>query len=238
MVTNGQLDSPQTLLIDLDDTLCENNVYFERSIADFIAFLNHREMTIPEVRAVLNQVERESILSHGYGLHSFAHSLVTTFERLSVEPITEPLHQKIWSFAHRIAEQPMEIISGVPETLAYLHDRHHLIIVTKGNITEQSGKIERSGLREYFAAVEIVAEKNPPTYQGLVEKYGLAPESTWMVGNSPRSDINPAITAGLNAVFVPHDLTWVLEHEELVEAVPAGRQLLKVEKFVDLQSHF
>jgi hypothetical protein len=33
----------QTLLIDADDTLWENNIYFERAIADFISFLNHRE---------------------------------------------------------------------------------------------------------------------------------------------------------------------------------------------------
>src|SRR3954468_20535045 len=131
----------QTLLIDLDDTLCENNIYFERAIADFISFLNHQHHSRDEVRLVLNQVERESILTHGYGLHSFAHSLVDCFERLSVEPITAELHQQIWRFAHEIAEHPMELIEGVPETLAELAQRNHLIIMTKGNVTEQSGKI-------------------------------------------------------------------------------------------------
>lgn len=228
----------QTLLIDLDDTLCENNIYFERAIADFIEFLNHREMSIPEVRAVLNQVERDSILKHGYGLHSFAHSLVDTFEQLSVEPVTPELHQRIWGFAHRIAEQPMEIIAGVPETLAYLQPRHHLLVVTKGSVTEQQGKIERSGLKDFFFAVEIVAEKNTATYGQLVERYGLARESTWMVGNSPRSDINPALAAGLHAVFVPHDQTWVLEHEELAPVPSPDQRLLHVARFTDLQRHF
>src|ERR1043166_7391144 len=83
---------PQSLLIDLDDTLCENNIYFERAIAQFISFLNHREMSVDQVREVINQTERESIVTHGYGLHSFAHSLVKAFERLSVEPITPALH--------------------------------------------------------------------------------------------------------------------------------------------------
>src|SRR5712671_5152120 len=89
----------QTLLIDFDDTLCENNIYFERAISDFITFLDHREHSRDQVRAVLNQAERDSIVTHGYGLHSFAHSLVTTFERLSVEPITPELHKTISSFA-------------------------------------------------------------------------------------------------------------------------------------------
>jgi putative hydrolase of the HAD superfamily len=238
MSLNGKLDS-QTLLIDLDDTLCENNIYFERAIADFISFLNHQTMTVPEVRAVLNQVEHESILKHGYGLHSFAHSLVACFERLSVEPITPALHQKIWAFSHQIAEHPMEIIPGVPETLSYLAERrHHLIVMTKGALTEQTGKIERSGLREYFAAVEVVAEKNPPTYREIIEKYGLAPESTWMVGNSPKSDINPALAAGLHAVFVPHDQTWVLEHEELAPVPSPQQRFLRLDRFAELRNHF
>ena len=78
----------QTLLIDADDTLWENNIYFERAIGNFISFLNHREYSPDQVREVLNQVERESIITHGYGLHSFAHSLVQTFERLATEPVS------------------------------------------------------------------------------------------------------------------------------------------------------
>jgi len=153
----------QNLLIDADDTLWENNVYFERAIANFISFLNHHEFSPAQVRQVLNDVERECIVKHGYGMHSFAHALVDTFERLSVEPITPALHQTISGFAHALAEHPVEIISGVNETLAYLSPRHHLILMTKGNITEQSGKIERSGLKHLFNAIEIVAEKESPT---------------------------------------------------------------------------
>jgi putative hydrolase of the HAD superfamily len=227
----------QTLLIDADDTLWENNIYFERAIARFISFLNHQEYTPQQVREVLNSVERESIVKHGYGLHSFAHSLVETFEKLSLEPITPELHERIHSFAHEIADHPVEILPGVPETLEYLGERHHTILMTKGNPAEQAGKVERSGLKEYFAAVEIVAEKNESTYRDAVAKYELPPDSTWMVGNSPKSDINPALAAGLHAVFVPHDQTWILEHDELATAQPP-QQLLVLERFSDLRQHF
>jgi len=227
----------QTLLIDADDTLWENNIYFERAIAKFISFLDHKQHTPEEIRLVLNDVERGHIVSHGYGLHSFAHSLVGTFERLSVEPITPELHATINSFAHEIAEHPVEIIAGVTETLDYLSGKHHLIMMTKGNFTEQSGKIERSGLKDYFSAVEIVPEKDVPTYRSAIQKYGLLNESSWMVGNSPKSDINPALAAGINAVFVPHDNTWILEHEEVSPSAGPG-QLLQLERFSDLRKHF
>ena len=228
---------PQTLLIDADDTLWKNNIYFERAIARFISFLNHREFSPGQVREVLNDVERECIVTHGYGLHSFAHALVRTFERLSVEPVTPELHERINSFAHTIADHSVEILPEVPETLQYLSQRHHVILVTKGAIAEQTGKVERSGLKQYFAAVEILAEKDVAAYQTIIEKYDLAHDSTWMVGNSPKSDINPALGAGLHAVFVPHGDTWILEHDVVKEAVPPQR-LLTVDRFADLRKHF
>lgn len=227
----------QTLLIDADDTLWENNIYFERAIANFISFLNHHEYSPEQVREALNDVERDCIITHGYGLHSFAHALVQTFERLAVEPLTPALHETISGFAHTIAEHPVEILAGVPETLQYLGERHHLILLTKGAMAEQSGKVERSGLKEYFSAVEIVAEKDVSTYESIISKYGLVPDISWMIGNSPKSDINPALYAGLNAVFVPHGDTWVLEHEELASAQPPSR-LIVVEKFAGLREHF
>jgi putative hydrolase of the HAD superfamily len=236
MADRGRFDS-QTLLIDADDTLWENNIYFERAIAAFISFLNHRHYAPDQVREVLNDVERECIVTHGYGLHSFVHALVDTFERLSVEPVTPALHATIEGLARTIAEHPVELLPGIAETLRYLAGRHHLILMTKGAIAEQSSKVDRSGLKEYFAAVEIVAEKDRPTYLSIADKYGLVNESTWMIGNSPKSDINPALSAGLNAVFVPHGNTWVLEHEDLAPA-PAACRLLVLESFAELREHF
>jgi len=166
LAARSQTPVPQTLLIDADDTLWENNIYFERAIARFISFLNHHEFSPEQVREVLNDVERECIVKHGYGLHSFAHALVDTFERLSVEPVTPELHAQIQSFAKIISDHPIEILPDVPQTLQYLSGRHHLILMTKGAIVEQTGKIERSGLKEYFAAREIVAEKDSAALPG------------------------------------------------------------------------
>jgi putative hydrolase of the HAD superfamily len=230
-------DGAQTLLIDADDTLWENNIYFERAIAKFITFLNHREYSPEMVRLVLNDVERESIVKHGYGLHSFSHSLIECFEKLSIAPVTPEMHESIRSFAHQIADHPIEILPDVPDTLQYLGEHHHIIMMTKGNPAEQSGKVERSGLKEYFSAIEIVAEKDASTYRSVIAKYALSTDTTWMVGNSPKSDINPAIAAGLHAIFVPHGNTWILEHEELAAAPPSQR-LLVLDHFGDLKEHF
>src|SRR6266567_1325299 len=217
---NDPRKTRQNLMIDADDTLWENNIYFEHAIANFISFLEHKELTQDEVREVIYRVEHENIKSHGYGIASFAKALVKTFEELSVEPITPALHETVHGFARTIAERPIEFIEGVEDTLQYLNLRHRLLLVTKGNFEEQSAKVKRSGLAQYFEAVEIVAEKDARTYGQLGLKYDLDGKSTWMIGNSPKSDVNPALEAGFNAVFVPHSNTWQLERCDLAEAHP------------------
>jgi putative hydrolase of the HAD superfamily len=227
----------QTLLIDADDTLWENNIYFERAIAAYIGYLDHRRHTPEQARLALNQAERETILSHGYGLTSFTQSLVTCFERLTAAPANEHQHAQIRSFAQSIAEEEIQLLPGVAELLPQLAERHRLILMTKGSQAEQADKLARSGLAPCFTAVEIVAEKNPGAYAEVVVRHQCTPHSTWMIGNSPKSDINPALAAGLHAVFIFHKDTWVLEHAEIA-AAPEGQQLIEVGSFMELAKIF
>ena len=227
----------QTLLIDADDTLWENNIYFERAIASFISYLDHRVHTAEEVREHLNRVEHATVLARGCGLHSFRRSLIACFEQLSDAPLTHEKHRRIESFAQSIADQEIELLPGVAPTLADLATRHRLILVTKGDTAEQTDKLHRSGLAPHFTAVEVLPEKHHEAYLSLAAHHGCEACTTWMVGNSPRSDVNPALSAGLNAIFIPHDFTWVLEHE-VVNQPPAGQQLLELASFADLAQHF
>ena len=227
----------QTLLIDADDTLWENNIYFERAITAFISYLNHRTFSAEQVREHLNHCEHATIKAHGYGLSSFRRSLVDCFEQLSDAPITPEKHDRIVSFAQAIADQEIELLPSVAETLAELATRHRLILVTKGNPDEQTDKLRRSGLAPHFAAVEVLPEKHHEAYLSLADHHGCEACVTWMIGNSPRSDINPALAAGLHAIFIPHDFTWVLEHE-VVNQPPAGQNLLELAAFADLRLLF
>jgi putative hydrolase of the HAD superfamily len=227
----------QTLLIDADDTLWENNIYFERAIASFISYLDHRVHTSEEVREHLNTCERATIAEHGYGLRSFRRSLIDCFEQLSDTPVTPEKHARIVSFAEAIAAHEIELLTGVEDTLRELVKHHRLILVTKGNPDEQHNKVARSGLRDLFEAVEVPYEKTPEMYRDLAARHSCDFAKTWMIGNSPRSDINPALAAGLGAVFVPHDFTWVLEHE-IVEAPSDATRLLELSGFPELLKHF
>jgi putative hydrolase of the HAD superfamily len=227
----------QTLFMDADDTLWENNIYFEQAIANFISHLDHRVHTAQEVRSHLNRVEHETIRVHGYGLQNFHRSLITCFEQLTDAPICAGDREKIQAFVNSIADREMKLLPDVAATLADLSIRHQLILVTKGDPVEQNDKLSRSGVADYFEAVEVLPEKHRTAYVSLISRHQIEPRTTWMIGNSPRSDINPALSAGLNAIFVPHPSTWVLEHEA-VEEPPTGQTLLQLSTFAQLLAYF
>ena len=227
--------TPQFLIFDADDTLWENNIYFERAFEEFVEFLAHSSLTPTQVRGVLDEIELANNRIHGYGTLNFARNLRETYERLAEREVREEDLRAVMGFAERILECPVEVIEGVPETLEFLSLRHDLTLFTKGHPEEQKLKIGRSGLGAFFGHTAIVKEKDATAYRRLVEQRGMDPERTWMIGNSPKSDINPALEAGLNAVFVPHAHTWILEKQELR---PGKGQLLVVEQFTDLRKHF
>ena len=225
----------QNLIIDADDTLWENNIYFERAFDQFVAFLGHSTMSATEVRDILDEIERTNAKIHGYGSLNFGRNLAECYRHLAEREISESDLATVINFAERILECPMEVIEGVPETLAYLAGRHDLTLFTKGHPDEQRLKIDRSGLAQYFGHTAIVKEKDAEAYLCLVRERGMDPAVTWMIGNSPKSDVNPALEAGLNAVFVPHAHTWVLEKQDIV---PGRGTLLTVDRFEDLRKHF
>ena len=226
---------PQHLIIDADDTLWENNIYFERAFDEFVEFLAHSSMTPREIRDVLDEIEETNAKIHGYGSLNFARNLKQCYQHLAEHDVRDEDLRTVMGFAERILGCPMEVIDGVPETLEYLSLRHELTLFTKGHPEEQKLKIDRSGLGAFFRHTAIVAEKDTGAYRRLVEDRSLDTEHTWMIGNSPKSDVNPALEAGLNAVFVPHAHTWALEKE----AIRPGRgRLLVVERFEDLRKHF
>src|SRR5579885_3480281 len=219
-------------LIDADDTLWENNIYFERAIHEFIEFLNHSRLTPDEVRAVIDEFER----ANGIGSANFTKSLEETYRHLAENEFREEDLQHVRKFGEQIRAHTLEFLEGVEETLEYLSARHDLILLTKGDREEQLFKVEQSGVERFFREVVVAHEKNVATYEEIVRRLGLDANMTWMIGNSPRSDINPALAAGLRAVFVPHPHTWHMEHEE-VTPVDDGR-LLTLSRFAELRNYF
>ena len=231
MENNGRLH----LVIDADDTLWENNAYFELAFRQFAAYLNHSRLSDAEVRLCLDRIEDANRVLYGYGSVQFGRNMVECFEELSERQARDEDREAVQRIALGIMEHPLELIEGVAETLAYLSDRHTLTLFTKGEPAEQNAKVKNSGLAPLFDDVVVAREKDPGAYRALLARRGAMEAHSWMIGNSPKSDINPALAVGMNAVYIPHARNWHLEHEDLV---PGAGTLLELSRFSELRNHF
>ncbi|WP_329111062.1 HAD family hydrolase [Micromonospora sp. NBC_01699] len=223
------------LIFDADDTLWENNILFERVIDDFLEWVAHPTLDRVEIRAILDDIERANVVTHGYGSAIFLHSLGDCLARLRERPATEAERRQIEELAVALVERRVELVPGVADTLTELGRRHVLLLLTKGNTEEQQRKIDASGLGHHFRRTHIVVEKNVEVYRQVVAEHGLSPDATWMIGNSPKSDILPARAAGMNAVYIPDPYPWALEHADLD---PEDSRVLTLSTFPDLLDHF
>ena len=223
------------LIFDADDTLWETNILFDRAIADFVEWIAHPTLDRDTIVDTLYDIERANCAAHGYGTHVFLTSLHECFEHLLQRAPTADDRARIDGLAAPLRAHAIEPIADVEATLVALGARHDLLLLTKGEEREQQDKIDVSGFAGYFRRIVIVPEKHAGVYSGLVDAEGLDPARTWMIGNSVKSDIAPALAAGLGAVFIPNVNTWALEHDVLDEN---AERLIQVERFSDLLAHF
>ncbi len=202
------------LLLDADDTLWENHAYFLRATDAYLVLMEAHGHTRPIALEAFRAAERIRIPNHGYGSLGFAQSLIMAAQSLdgSERPRLEEEFLRLGQWIH---DHPIELFEGVEATVAALAEHHELAIVTKGAPREQESKIRRSGLLRYVDRYRVLREKDRAAYDSLVAEWKLDPSATWMVGNSPRSDMNPAKAAGLRTVYVPHRTLWEVEAETL-----------------------
>jgi putative hydrolase of the HAD superfamily len=225
----------QVLIFDADDTLWEFNHLFERVIDDYLEWLAHPTQSTDEIRATLLDIEAANAAAHGYGTQVFLRSLRDCFLHLNERPATDDEQAAIDALAVPLLEHHVTPLPGVVETLTALGARHRLLLLTKGATDEQQRKIDASALAPHFEHLHIVAEKDVATYREVTRRHDLDPATTWMIGNSPKSDVAPARAAGLRAVYIPNVNTWALEHAELD---PDDDGVLQLSRIGELLDHF
>lgn len=232
--SNSHLESPcstrdtkpekmqfEVVLIDADDTLWENYFYFEKARETFLNFMEKQGFDREEVNYYLNHFDTKRLEDIGFGSNGFKKAMEFTinhFYRMAnkkLSEVEEKLLEKIKDF---IYNQPSIPYSGVKETLEYLKKRYKLILLTKGEEQEQLKKVKRSGLSQYFNATIVLNDKTEKHYRDLTVSLKLNPEKTVMIGNSPKSDINPAVKAGMYGILIKREKQWAYEEEELIKS--------------------
>jgi putative hydrolase of the HAD superfamily len=217
------------LVFDADDTLWDSNIHFLEAFDSFAVAVSDAGLGLSrgEVQAAVRRAELMLIKTHGYGRRPYILALHQAAAELAPAG-HEGLREEIERIGVHLLERDCALLPDVEPTLNELSLRHRLLMFTKGQREEQLEKLARSGLAPLFDRVETPREKDVDAYRRLMRDADLDPSLTFMIGNSPRSDINPAVAAGLRAVFIPHPHTWDLEHEEITEA---GDRIIELTSF-------
>jgi putative hydrolase of the HAD superfamily len=207
-------DSALLLAFDADDTLWHSENLYHAAQAHFRELMGpYADETTAMAR--LHQVEVANLGPYGFGVKAFVLSMIECAIDLSRGAVTSAEIGAMLSAGKEMLAAEVELLDGVAETIDALARDYPLMVITKGDLSHQASKLERSGLAPRFRYVEIVADKTAGIYQTLFAKHGIDPRRVVMVGNSLKSDVIPVVELGGWGVFVPYKLLWAHEHAEL-----------------------
>lgn len=213
-----------TIGFDADDTLWQNERFFRMTQERFADLL--RDFAEPDhLHERLLAAEKRNLGHYGFGVKGFVLSMIETAIEVTDERVPAGVIQQIMHAGQEMLSHPIELLPMAREAIEELAASYRIVLITKGDLLDQERKLAQSGLGELFDGVEIVSHKTPEIYHRIFDRLGEGPDRAMMVGNSLRSDVIPAIEAGAWGVFVPHDLTWVLEHAEPPQDHPRFREL-------------
>ncbi len=218
--------SPALTMIgfDADDTLWHNERYFALTQDHFAELL--RDYTDKsDLMARLLAAERRNLPHYGFGIKGFTLSMIETAIEVTKGQVPSRVIAEILDAGRDMLRHEVALLPHAANVLAQLKDDFTLILITKGDLLDQQRKIAESGLEEHFAGIEIVSRKSPVEYREIFGRYGTGAEAGLMVGNSMASDVVPMIEAGGWGVFVPHGLTWAIEHAETPASHPRFREI-------------
>ncbi len=218
------MTSLTTIGFDADDTLWQNEQFFRLTERHFAELLSDHVDTEHLLERLL-EAERRNLGTYGFGIKGFTLSMIETAIDVTGGKVPSEVIGKILAAGREMLSHPIETLPHVHDTLELLAGRYRLVLITKGDLFDQERKLAQSGLGDFFQAVEIVSDKSRPTYERIFARHGDGAEHAMMVGNSLKSDVVPAIEAGSWGVFVPHELTWVIEHVEAPKAAPRFREI-------------
>ena len=213
-----------TIGFDADDTLWHNERFFALT-QDRFATLLADDLDKETLMARLLDAERRNLPHYGFGIKGFTLSMIETAIDVTQGRVGADVIAQILREGREMLGHAVELLPHAREVLEALHGKHNLVLITKGDLLDQQRKISLSGLADYFDGIEIVSAKTPEVYARIFDHYGNGAAQGVMVGNSMASDVLPMIAAGGWGVFVPHGLTWAIEHAEAPENQPRFAQL-------------
>lgn len=208
---------PQNILFDMDDTLIHCNVYFDLVLEQFTDLLKtwfaSYDLSAQAIKDKQYQIDTVGVAYVGFTAEHFPESLVETYRHFSLmtgRKTDEEEMAQLRKLGQSVYEREVEPYPDMAETLQALReDGHTLYLYTGGVEAFQRRKVEMVKLGEFFEdRIFIRQHKNSEALRLILEENAFDRDHTWMVGNSMRTDINPALENGIKAIYVPAIQEW------------------------------
>jgi len=204
----------QIIAFDADDTLWHNLIHFDDAQKQFGKMLSNY-VPATDATAELMRLESQNIKTYGFGVKSFTLSMIEAAIKVSGGAVDGATIAKLMQMGRDMLDHEIELLPHVEDTLKALHGDYKLLLITKGDLHHQERKVLASGLAHYFDGVDIVSDKHPDTYAAIAKRHGSKTTQMLMAGNSIKSDVLPMIHAGGHGVYVPFDILWDHEHQDV-----------------------
>jgi putative hydrolase of the HAD superfamily len=200
-----------TIAFDADDTLWQNESFFRLTQDRFTDLLSDHAET-NHLHDRLLAAERRNLGHYGFGIKGFTLSMIETAIEVTEGRVPASVISEILAAGREMLRHPVDLLPHARAAVEALAAEFKVLVITKGDLLDQERKVAQSGLGDLFDGVEIVSDKTPAIYTEIFARHGTGASEGMMIGNSLKSDIIPAITAGSWGIFVPHAMTWELEH--------------------------
>ena len=219
---------------DADDTLWVNQPNYDLVEDKFCELLTEYKSK-DELSEILYSIEVKNIEMYGYGAKSFMLSMIETALKICSNTEIHQIIDKIIQCGKELISIEVELLDGVLETLDFFQKKNSkIILITKGDLIDQERKLKKSNLEKYFHHIEILSNKTVKQYRQLLSQLEIAPADFLMIGNSMRSDIEPVLDIGGNAIYVPYHTTWIHEDSKKIIDHPNLIEIKKINEVIDI----
>lgn len=207
------MDPTKGLVFDADDTLWETEPLYDRSLTECQRYVEPLGLDPTEWRDTQRKIDVQNVAVLGFSIERFPTSSAQAYDAITGTKDTAESKQ-VYEISKSVFAAAADIMEDAQQVLTTLKDRGHpLYLMTKGDLKVQQKRLaDASFLTELFDHVRIVDSKGPADFKTAAQALNRAPSQCVSIGNSLRSDIEPAVQAGLSAVWIE---AYVWDYEKV-----------------------
>lgn len=208
----------RAVIFDGDDTLWQNQVFYDEAKGEFYHLMERQGFDRRKVSSYLAEIDVANVARFGFSKLRFAQSMQDVYDLLCAQqdrPVDPAILDEVRSIGISVFQRTPLLLEGAPETLMRLRAAYRLYLYTAGEPDIQRGKLAALKIEQYFDRIQIIERKEQTQLRLFLKQERLSPHRTWMVGNSLRSDINPALGLGLRCIWLI-SASWEYDSEELL----------------------